>query len=168
MKRILLLSAFLPLVCSCDFFRALAGRPTSEEIEAKRQYIQRIEEGHRKRLDSLKNEESRLLDSLSMTDAIRKSAGTVMSAGSLDGVVSAGLEKRYYIMVGTFSRKENARAVSRQAGDRGFEATLITYRNGFVAVGLAGTDDLAAAYRSLLEIRKETFCPKDVWILTNE
>jgi len=168
MKRILFILAFLPLLSSCDFFRTLAGRPTSAEIEAKRQYIQRIEEGHRKRLDSLKNEEVRLLDSLSITDAIRKSAGTILSAGSLDGVTSSRLQKRYYVMVGTFSKKENALSVSERANALGYEATLITYRNGFVAVGLAGTDNLSEAYRSFCKIKDESFCPNDVWILTNE
>ena len=42
MRKAIIIAAFAITVCllgGCDFFRVLAGRPTSREIEAKRAFI---------------------------------------------------------------------------------------------------------------------------------
>ena len=45
----------LTLVSGCDFFRILAGRPTSKDIEAKRQFIEQEENLHLQRLEKVKS-----------------------------------------------------------------------------------------------------------------
>jgi hypothetical protein len=53
-SMILMLMVALPLLTGCDFFRKLAGRPTSEDIENKRVAIMRAEEAaHQARQDSI-------------------------------------------------------------------------------------------------------------------
>ena len=47
------------LLQSCDSFRRLAGRPTSDEIAAKREVILRQEAAHKARMDSLSRLEKR-------------------------------------------------------------------------------------------------------------
>ena len=56
MKTVLktaVLAAAVLLAGGCDFFRGLAGRPTSADIEAKREVIARAEAAQKARLDSL-------------------------------------------------------------------------------------------------------------------
>ena len=75
MKRsiILLLSASMLMLTGCDFFRTLAGRPTSAEIEARRIEIMRAEEAAlQARLDSMKVAEQDMRDSLDALDSIRQ------------------------------------------------------------------------------------------------
>ena len=48
----------------CDAFRRLAGRPTSDEIAAKQEVIQREEAAHQARMDSLSRIEKAKADSL--------------------------------------------------------------------------------------------------------
>lgn len=168
MRRLLILAFVLPLLSGCDFFRSIAGRPTSAQIAEKRAALEREEACRQARLDSVKNFEAALRDSLASVDAIRKSNGTIISAGGLDGVAAAALAHRYYVMVGTFSQSGNARRIADEAVARGYEATLINYRNGFIAVGLSGSDSIPEAYAALQVVRDEDFCPSDVWILANE
>lgn len=168
MKRLLILTLALPLLAGCDFFRSVVGRPTSGQIAEKRAALEREEAERQARLDSVKNFEEALLDSLASVDAIRKGNGAVIGAGGLDGVAAAALAHRYYVMVGTFSQSGNARRIADAAVAKGYEATLINYRNGFVAVGLSGSDSIPEAYAALQVIRGEDFCPPDVWILANE
>ena len=59
MKKLMLLVLMVSMtvVTGCDFFRKLAGRPTSEDIEQKRIEIMRAQEAaHQARLDSIKVE----------------------------------------------------------------------------------------------------------------
>ena len=57
MKKILVITALAVSVCllgGCDFFRQLAGRPTSKDIRAKQERIEQAARLHQQRLDSLK------------------------------------------------------------------------------------------------------------------
>ena len=80
---IILLAAMLSLT-GCDFFRKLAGRPTSEDIEQKRIEIMRAQEAaHQARLDSIKLEHQKVVDSLVIVDSIRQQGGTLHNSASL-------------------------------------------------------------------------------------
>ena len=75
MKKCLMISALAVSVCllgGCDFFRQLAGRPTSQDIAAKRERIEREAEAHQRRLDSLKAVQKQISDSLATLDSLRK------------------------------------------------------------------------------------------------
>ena len=64
--------------------RKLAGRPTSEDVEAKRLELLRAEEAALEaRLDSLRNVEQRMIaDSLNALDSIRQLGGSILNPAS--------------------------------------------------------------------------------------
>lgn len=166
---ILMLMVTLTIVTGCDFFRKVAGRPTSEDIEAKRIAIMKAEEAaHQARLDSIRMEHQKVVDSLAMMDSIRQQGGSILNPASLGGLFATKLESRYYIIVGSFRSRANAESLLAKAADLGYSPAMISFRNGLIAVGLAPANTLKDSYSSLKKVRLEKFCPSDVWILVNE
>ena len=161
---IFMLMVTLTVVTGCDFFRKLAGRPTSEDIENKRVAIMRAEEAARQaREDSIRMEHQKMVDSLAVMDTVSQ-----RKPSSLGGLFEMKLESKYYIIVGSFRSRSNAEALMNTASIKGYSPALITFRNGLIAVGVAPADNLGTAYSSLKKVRQEKFCPSDVWILVNE
>lgn len=158
----------LVMLQGCDFFRNLAGRPTSDEIAAKREVILREEAAHQARMDSLSRVEKAKADSLAMIDSLKNSGEMFLSVSSLRRANTVKLNKRYYIVVGAFSNADNASWLASKIENAGYEVEKIPYGNGFTAVGVAGTDALAHLWDNLRKVRTESFCPKDVWILVND
>ena len=168
---ILLMLVVLPFVTGCDFMRKLAGRPTSEEVENMRLEILRAEEAALEaRLDSLRNVEQRMLqDSLNAIDSIRQLGGSILNPASLGGLFATKLESRYYIILGSFRSRANAEALFNVTMNAGYKPALITFgKGGLIAVGVCPVNRLSDALTNLSEVKKESFCPKDVWILVNE
>ena len=171
MKRfvILLMSASLFMLTGCDFFRTLAGRPTSEDIEMKKVEILRAEQALlQARLDSIRLEQQMALDSLAALDSIKQYGGTILNPSKLGGLFATKLEARYYVIVGAFKRRSNAEALLCKVADAGYAPALISFNNGIIAVGLCPCNNIVSAKEALLSVRKESFCPSDVWILLNE
>lgn len=166
---ILVFVLMLPVLTGCDFFRRLAGRPTSEDIEIKRIAVMKAEEAaHQARLDSIRLEHQKITDSLAVIDSIRQQGGSILNPAALGGLFSTKLESRYYIIVGSFRTRTNAESLFRTASEKGYSPALISFRNGLVAVGVSPANNLQDAYASLVSVRQERFCPPDVWILINE
>ena len=171
MKKCLMISALALSVCllgGCDFFRQLAGRPTSRDIAAKRERIEREAEAHQRRLDSLKAVQKQISDSLATLDSLRESKESIISTRQLATRGSYQPEYQYYVMIGAFSSTANAAKQAAKAEAAGYPATTIPFRNGFFAVGICPSNSLTEVYASLRKLRKERFCPKDAWILNNE
>ena len=170
MKRLLVIAALSASICllgGCDFFRQLAGRPTSRDIEAKRVRIEREAEAHQRRLDSLKLVQKQISDSLATLDSLRNAKESLISTRQLATSRGTTLAYRYYVMIGAFSTPANAERQAGKAEQAGYPATLIPFRNGFIAVGICPSNSLTEVYASLRKLRAERFCPKDAWILTN-
>jgi len=163
---VVLLVLVLPLLSGCDLFRKMAGRPTSDQIEAKRLYIEQQEKGHRNRLDSLKEMQKQITDSLEILDSIRAIRSSGVQARRLPDDVRDSLSSRYYIIIGAFGNAGNADKCLQSAVQSGYAAVKIRYLNGFTAVGICPCDELADAYASLRSVRESGFCP-DAWILEN-
>ena len=156
------------VVSGCDFLRRLAGRPTSADIDAKREQIRLEQAAHQARLDSLKRIEKAAADSLEMLDRIKESGEMMLPVSTLRRADAMKLTHRYYIVVGAFSDASNAAWLADRIERSGFEVVKIPYGNGFTAVGAAGTDSLAGLWDNLGKVRAAEFCPKDVWILVND
>ena len=153
----------------CDMFRRLAGRPTGKELEQMRlEMMQRQEAEHRERIDSLRKVEAALADSIAVLDSIRQMHGTILNPSDIGGLFTTRLDSRYYIVVGSFKSRENAESLLVSVKERGYSPVLISFRNGFNAIGIAPADDLHRIFLSLKNVREEDFCPEDVWILVNE
>lgn len=143
------------LFSGCDMFRKMAGRPTSKDIEAKREALR------------LKAEEKK--DSTSSETVLAESsmiADSLIGRRQLSEEAMETLEYRYYIIIGAFSKKDNAVRLSAKAETAGYKPTLIAYKNGFTAVGICPSDVLSQAYAALLEVRGGELSP-EAWILEN-
>lgn len=167
---ILLMSAAVLLVTGCDFFRTLAGRPTSADINAKRMQIIKAEEAAlQAHLDSLKKAEEKVVaDSLSAMDSLAAAGVVISDAARLGGIVAEDLGSRYHIVIGAFRDRGNAQKLAASAAEQGYPAELIDCRRGMVVVGVCPSDRIALTYEHWKALRTERFCPKDSWILLDE
>ena len=171
MKKVLAMAALAASICllgGCDFFRQLAGRPTSRDIEAKRLRIEREAEAHQRRLDSLKLVQKQISDSLATLDSLRNAKESMVSTRQLATNRGYDLPYRYYVIIGSYSSPANAERQAGKAEAAGYPVTQIPFRNGFIAVGVCPSNSLTEVYASLRKLRSERFCPKDAWILNNE
>ena len=171
MNRII---TFLLLVCvlsltGCDGLRRLAGRPTGAELADKQARILAVQEAkHQARIDSMRRIEQALADSLAVLDSLKQMRGTILNPAALGGLYTTKLDYRYYIVVGAFTVRSNAEKLLQRVQDAGYVATLISFRNGYNAIGVCQTDHLPEAFTSLKKVKEEDFCPPDAWILVNE
>jgi hypothetical protein len=156
------------LLGGCDFFRQLAGRPTSRQIRDKKERIERALQLHQQRLDSLKLVQKQISDSLATLDSLKNAKESMISTRQLATKREHELPYRYYVMIGSFSSPANAERQAGKAEQAGYPATLIPFRSGFVSVGICPSNSLTEVYASLRKLRSERFCPKDAWILNNE
>ena len=100
-RRFLILVALLSVtmvVTGCDFFRVLAGRPTSKEIEAKRAEI----------LRSAQDDKVVAQDDKDSVPQQNQDSVQVAKPETAASARPAGEKKRYYVIMGAFSSRENA------------------------------------------------------------
>ena len=174
--RILLVFGTLISLTGCDFFRMLAGRPTSADIEEIRVEIQRVEqEALQARLDSIENarvarvkDSLARIDSIAALDSIVEKTGPLLSPAKFKGVSSGEFKTRYYIGVGVFRSLANANSYKAKTEDRGYEATVFCFNNGMCVVGIYPTNSIREAQRLLKKVSEESFFPKGAWVLVNE
>lgn len=176
---ILLLLAAAMLVTGCDFFRSLAGRPTSDVIAAKRDSLAevarleaeqqaRLVAAEQQRLAALAAAEQFSRDSLAAEEEIRASKIMVLTPGKLKGLYRTELDKKYYVIAGSFRERPNAEKKLRGVQEAGYEAVLISFRNGFHAIGAVPTDSVTVIVSALKALKAGKVCPNDAWILLND
>ena len=177
MKRsvILSLAAAVLVLGGCDFVRTLAGRPTSEEIAVKESKIERYRDvaRYQARIDSLERVRVRLADSLAALDAhlldsLSQVKGTILNPTKMGGLYTTKLQSRYYIVVGAFRTRSYAERKLTRCNEAGYTATIISFRNGLLAVAVCPSNSLNETLKTLRELRGRGICPTDGWILVNE
>lgn len=171
MKKVLALGAvaMLMLIASgCDTFRKMAGRPTSEDIELKRDLIEAAQLAEQARLDSIEAVRKHVADSLAAHQAMLDAGVPIKTTNMVTPSVKARMGHRYYVIVGAFGNVDNAKRMQKKAADAGIDSELIPYRNGVTAVGLCPSDDLASLYEPFMRVREQDFCPKEVWVIDME
>ena len=174
--KILLIIGALISLTGCDFFRILAGRPTSADIEEIKIEIQRVEqEALQARLDSLERvrvarvkDSLARIDSIAALDSIVEKTGPLLTPAKFKGMSSGEFKTRYYIGVGAFRSLANANTFKKKTEDRGYEATVFCFKNGMCVVGVCPTDHIREAQRSLKRVSEDSFFPKGAWVLVNE
>ena len=119
---------------------------------------QRILRAHR----TLAALEKHLLDSLT------QAKGTVLNPSKLGGLFTTRLETKYCIVVGAFRNRYYAERKLKSCNEAGYTATIISFRNGLLAVSVCPSDDLNQTLKTLKQLRGKGICPKDGWILVNE
>ena len=169
---ILLMGVSLFAVTGCDFFRTLAGRPTSRDIEKMKMEILREEQAAELAAEQARAEEEKLQkiaqDSLAALDSIKQFGGSVLNPAKLGGLFATKLEARYAVIIGAFMHRANAEALFKKAKAAGYAPSLISFNNGLIAVGVSPSNKIVEAKEALKKVRMERFCPVDVWILLNE
>jgi hypothetical protein len=171
MKRTTIILTLLSTVLitgSCDFFRIIAGRPDSAEIEQKRLAIEAERSAHQAAMDSLKKVERQLADSLAIVDSLKRKNETVMNPAKLGGLYTTALDAKYYVIIGSFMEKANARRLADEVSAKGYPAILIGFKNGYNAVGICPSGTLVDVYDALGKVKNEKFCPQGAWILEND
>ncbi|MCR4844570.1 MAG: SPOR domain-containing protein [Bacteroidales bacterium] len=174
MKKTLILAlCALTLVSSCDFVRTLAGRPTSAQLEQIRlQKIQAEEARHQAVLDSMAQAEKALAEALAareqeLLDSLTQAKGTVLNPSRLGGLYTTKLDTKYCIVVGAFRNRSNAERKLAQCNEAGYTATIVSFRNGLLAVSVCPSDNLEQTLKTLKQLRGTDVCPQDGWILMN-
>ena len=178
MKKLTLLCIVIPMLTltGCDFFRTLAGRPTSKDIEKKQiaallaynSELQAENQELEARYDALLKEFKAVEDSLNALDSISQYGGSVLNPSTLGGLFSTKLEARYYVIIGAFKYRSNAETLLTKAQQCGYKPALISFRNGRMAVGVCPSNTITGAFAALKQVKQESFCPSDVWVLLNE
>lgn len=176
---ILLLLASMSMLVSCDFFRMVAGRPTSADIEDKKEAIVRVEQlkAEQARLDSIRvaKEQARLAEEKAKSDSLDALANIkdnncrMYLLSSYKGLASGELQHRYYVVVGTFKEVANANKYVKWASKfPGMDPVKIHFKSGKIAVGVSPSDKVVDLSGKLADVKSKPFCPKDAWILVNE
>lgn len=186
-QTVLILIPVALAATGCDFFRKLAGRPTSDQIAAMAEAI-RLEESARI-ADSLRKalaepqEDSAATTPAQATPAAQAAstptasspvtATTTPSAAAPAAAASApataapapaGDLKRFYVVMASFGNSANANKYASILEAKGYPATILK-RGSYQVVAVCGTDDEAAIKQSFDEIRRQDFCPQGVWII---
>jgi len=150
---ILSFSVLLCLVSSCDFLRRISGRPTSDEIAAKKTLIQeRAAKAAQEAGQARDSVLAAINDSLVATDPLPASPDNW----------------RYSVVVGSFREEDNAQKMLGKVYERGYRGFVVKMNNGLCAVCLCPTNDEKEAEVSLESLKKEPFCPGGAWILENK
>ena len=152
-QSVFVLLSVAMLVSGCDFFRVLAGRPTSKEIEAKR--VEILHRAVQQSQDSVKVDRSPVKPGVT-----EEAAEPVRPAGT-----TPGEKKRFYVIMGAFSSRENAERYAERVRTFGYEPEFFGFTEGRTAVGIGGTDDAEQAKAFMKELKGQDFCPDGVWIL---
>lgn len=85
----------------------------------------------------------------------------------MGGIYTTDLNSAYYIIVGSFKKTSNAETMIRTATAAGYVPVMISCKNGLTAVGVSPADRVEDAMLSLQAVKREDFCPDDVWVLVN-
>jgi predicted esterase YcpF (UPF0227 family) len=161
-------------VSSCDFVRTLAGRPTSAQLEQIRQQRMAAEEArHQATLDSMERVQKHMADSLEalekyLLDSLTQAKGTVLNPSKMGGLYTTKLDAKYCIVVGAFRNRYYAERKLKECNNAGYTATIISFRNGLMAVSVCPSNSLAETLNTLKQLRGTGICPPDSWILINE
>jgi cell division protein FtsN len=172
-KSIILLAVCALFLQGCDFVRTVAGRPTSAQLEDIRKDRMAAEEArHQARLDSMAKAEKAMAEAMAareaqLLDSLTQAKGTVLNPSKLGGLFTTKLESKYYIVVGAFRARANAERKLTQCNSAGYTATIISFRNGLLAVAICPSNNLEETLKTLKQLRGTEVCPQDGWILMN-
>lgn len=165
----LMLLCVLPALSGCDFLRKAAGRPTSADIEIKRQQIVLAEQRRREVEDSLAREEclrqQRLTDSLAVMDSLAKAGCLIRNQSETGRIVGKTLSARYWLVTGAFRKPENARRRCERMEASGFTCEIVSFGSGLDVVLAAPNNTLRGIYGDYRRYVESEFKTPDVWIL---
>ena len=164
------------VVTGCDFFRMVAGRPTSSELEARRvenTLRERAEREAQARAqavrDSIAAAEKAVVDSTAAESFFRELRVMRIPSRSLRGLKTDDFPYRYCLVLAGFSQPGHGEKFSEQLKAAGYEPAILRYtRSSSTVVGICPTNrfgDLKEAYE---KVRTEKFFSRDAWIFIKD
>lgn len=183
-QTVLILIPVALAATGCDFFRKLAGRPTSDQIAAMAEAIRleesaRIADSLRKALAEPQEDSAAIAPATATQAASTPTASSPVTAATTPAAAApatapsapataapapAGDLKRFYVVMASFGNSANANKYASILEAKGYPATILK-RGSYQVVAVCGTDDEAAIKQSFDEIRRQDFCPQGVWII---
>lgn len=166
-KLILLicLLASLLMLTGCDFLRTVAGRPTSADLQAKLESINRTASERaaaaNKAVAAAQDTLKHNTDSADSAGEIREQAPAAQEQ-TADTAQQVSSRPPYYVIVGTFSVSENAENYSRELQEKGYNAKAFPSR-GMVAVGVYPDDPSVPSDVFLSKVLADPSFPRDSW-----
>lgn len=167
-SRIIVLSVCIACVSGCDFIRTIAGRPTSEDIEAKKSMMlaeYEKEVAQRDSADAVLKKQALEVASL---DSLKATGCKFVNVSDIRARITSELSSEYCIICGAFSDRSNAERMAAKLLESGCESEFISYRNGSTAIGASPSGDISVIYRHYVSLREKKLIPEDSWILVNE
>ena len=166
------LAAAVVLFSGCDFFRKVAGRPTSADIAAMRDSLVAAAGSETAQVSATVATAEipavdipAPVDTVALADSLRAATGIRVEHRSLSAKTLAGLGSRYYVMIGSFGHPANADKLAARARNAGYQAVLVQMPNGHTAVGVCPSATVPDVYAACEDLKKEKFCPSGIWIL---
>lgn len=160
------------VLCSaaaCDFVRSVAGRPTSADIDAKRQAIAVVEARKQAAADSAIRVQKYIADSLSVMDSIASRKIVVKGPSEMGGFRNeSDMSGKYGVVIGAFSMEENAHNLLSKAEAAGYHGTVLHFRRTLLAVLIGPEDRVRNVYDTYNRLLDEPFCPENAWILQKD
>ena len=141
MPAVIALLAVLLLAEGCDFLRALAGRPTSDELAALQGAFPS---------DTLHQEPA---DSVAVLPDVLQ-----------EELIYRSEDVSYLIVAGCYREPRHAERSAGRYRRMGYETCIVDW-NGVRAVGLCPTGDRTEARSSLRQLVSKGVCPKGAWIM---
>ncbi len=163
------------LLQGCDFFRAVAGRPTSEELV---------------RMEELRNAEAALntmkmlalrADSVERASRVRhweEDSATVSQAMKSGKAVFKKIEELktapavppdsvFCLMMGYFNNKSNAERLYETIKKDGFDPMLVPFESGATGVAMFPCGSASGILDEIERVRGKEYFPSDFWIIWN-
>ena len=132
----------LCILCSCDGLKHMLGMKTSSEIEQMKQMDYEISQ-----------RQKMLQDSLAAVEAAERAVAE-----------NPGLDKRYYVILGSFKEQSNVDLMVKDAKAFNFNPIIIPCSNGFTMVAASGHSTLPEACSARIKVEELDICPYDIWI----
>lgn len=155
----------LVLLSGCDFLRTVAGRPTSAELQAKAEAVAAEDAVLKAQAEALEAARKHTADSLAAVEYLAQEGPRKTAASSLKGLDLSGFNSSMLIVLGGFSKPENAAAFASKVEAAGYKTSVLRYNYGSSIVGVCPTDDPVELRDCWIKVREEKFCPKDAWIM---
>lgn len=148
MKKLLIAIILITSLSSCDAVKGLLGLATSEDIEnAKRELAEKAKR------------EKFIADSIAAfkLDSIAKAEAEAIAKAKM-------LDKRYYVIIGSFIEDANAADMMNILTKQGYKPRLIPFKNGYKMVAADGSNSLSEAKKMQDKIEYIDASPYDIWI----
>lgn len=181
MRKLLIVSSFLVCIMlagSCDFVRKVAGRPTSVEIAAKKEYIQKKAELERQAVQDSINRalaESKLEEEADsayvnpeVVKRILESGRKVQPSEKIRFYRQGSLANGIYLVIGAFRETRNIDALVRTISDAGYSAVAVPASNSLTIIAIRLPNGADEAMNVLDTLEMQPFCPSEAWILDVE